>query len=298
VRLSSICVSALGAVFVVGLLPGLYGQAEIAEPGLQVVGKEQDYNLAISIHIVVFAGMLPLIGIALALAVIAEARESRRARIAAIVALGAAALRAVVLGEWVLHPPSLSETVMRSTKAPDLFMLPLAAAGLAALVLVAVVARHRRAAAVVFAILSGIVLLLSAMFYLVLVNSGIDHALHGTYYVLGGEHLAGVSIALSILGGLTVWSMRWEGVKRTVFSLVAGMAVLLTGGLYGMAASALGFFGMPLGYVDYTPAFGPPQAAHALYAAGFAAVLVASLIWLAILAWRQKKPPGVETTFE
>jgi heme/copper-type cytochrome/quinol oxidase subunit 1 len=291
-------VAALGAVFVVGLLPGLYAQAELAQPGLQVVGEVGDYNVAISIHTLVFAGAMPLIGIALALAVIAEARESRIARIGALAALAGAALRTIALGEWTLHPTSMSDALMRSMKPPDLLMLAQAIAGLAALVLVAVMARRRRAPAVIFAILSGIATLLAAMMQVVLLGSGVDHALHDTYYVLGAEHQAGVAVVLNILGALSVWSMRWEGLKRTWYSLVAGIATVAAGLLVSVADGALGIMGMPLKYVDYTPQFAAQHAFVAVNSIAFAAVLAASLIWLAILTLLARKPPGVETAFE
>jgi hypothetical protein len=294
-------VCALGAVFVAGLLPGLFAQAEIAEPGLQIVGDggERSFDLAVMVHTLVYGGMMPLAGIALALAVIAEVRNLRIARIASILALAAAALLPVALSvmtsqRFAMPAPGLRYFVY----APDMLMLAQAALGLAVAILLAVFARQRRAAAIIFASLSGVAILLAADLEFILIHAGDQTALHDTYFNTAAHHAAGVAIALNILGALTVWSIRWEGHRRTWFSLGAGIATLAAGITAASAAAGLGLMGMPRRYVDYASAFGQNQAIFALWSFAFAAVLVAAIIWLAIIVWRTKRPPGVETTFD
>lgn len=299
-RLSTVCIVALGAVFLAGLLPSLFAQAELAGPGLQVVGVggERNYNIAVAIHTLIFAGLLPLSGIALALAVIGEARDSGIAKIAAIGALAAAPLLALALVAGVFQTFPLPGPWWLSLAPPDMLVLLQAVVGLVSLVLVAALVPLGRSTAIVFAALSGIAILLGASMQLVLANAGLDHALLDTYYVLGANHEAGVSITLNILGSLTVWSIRWEGLKRTWFSLAAGGAILATGTLAALAAGGLGLMGMPRRYVDYPSAFGAQQGVLALWSMAFAAVLVAAILWLFIATWRAKRPPGVETAFD
>jgi len=296
---------ALGLAFLSGLLPGLYAQAELAQPGLQVVGRESDYNLAISFHILALAGLMPLIGIALALAVIAEVRESRIAQFGAIVALAAALLAAIAL--VVISAPRNDFPVLSdvspglsllSVYMPDLLMLAQAALGVGVLAVLAVFGRGRRRAVVVFAALSAIAILLAVSLELTLLNSGIDHALHDTFFNVAANHMAGVAIALNIFGALAAWSIRWEGMKRLWFSLATGIAVLVTGTFYVAAATGLGLMGMPRKYVDYTPAFARYHWIHTIWSMVFAGMLVAAIVWLAIAVWRAKRPPGVETAFE
>jgi heme/copper-type cytochrome/quinol oxidase subunit 1 len=300
VRLSTICVATLGVVFLAGLAPALFAQAELAQPGLQVVGPggEHNYNVAITLHTVIFAGLMPLTGIALAFSVIAEARRSPVARAAAILALVAAPLLALALAAGVFEENPSPVPWLASVDVPNMLMLAQAAAGLVALVLIAVLVPRYRTPAIIFTALSGIALLQSGIMHVVLANSGIDHALHDTYYVLAANHAAGVAVALNILGALTTWSMRWEGQKRTAFSLVAGLAVWGPGLLAVLEAARIGLMGMPLRYVDYPDAFAPAQGAFAFWSMSFAAAMAAALIWFAVIVWRTKKPPGVETTFE
>lgn len=300
-RLSTVCVWAIGAVFVAGLAPALFAQAELAEPGLQVVAPDEaaSYNDAVSLHGLAFAGMLPLCCIALALAVIAEAKPSRIWQMASVAALLAAPVFTLgmamnAFGEFAtpfLAPPAFYGAV-------DGVLLPQAIAGLIVLVCVAVLVPRVRRAVVVLAIGSAMAVVLAVNHSLVLLRAASDGVLHDTYFVMAADHMAGVAVMLNILGGLAAWSIRWEGASRFWFGITAGAAVLFVACAVDAVATQLGLMGMPRRYMDYPEAFAGLQMALALLSFALVAVLIAVVVWLAIIMRFAKRPPGVETTFE
>jgi heme/copper-type cytochrome/quinol oxidase subunit 1 len=297
-RLSTVCVVALAVVFLAGLAPGLFAQAEIAKPGLQLVSRETDYNLAVTIHGLIFGCLLPLVGLALSLAVLSELRQWRIARIGAYLALAAAPLLAIAVAAGVFRAVPFTRPWYYSLSLPELVLPIEAAAGLIVQLTLAVVAKGRRRPAVIFAVLAGIVLIQAIGQQVVMATMDVHGFLHGTYYVVASSHAAGVCVAFNIFGALALWSMRWDGVRRGWFSLVAGVAMLVTGSWAAREASYLGAMGMPRGYVDYPGAFATAEGSLALWSFAFAAVLFAVIALLALVTALTRKPPGVETLFE
>lgn len=282
--MSTVCLFAVGVCVLVGFVPGLIAQLELAEPGQQIIPIDDPglYNLAATLHGAAFGGAMPLAAIALSLALVAEERGLRVLRIVALLALiaspvafGAVTVSALT-AEW-----SVSEGIRE--------LIPLAALVLLAAnwTLVATVPSARAPAAVLGS-LSLLALAGGTFIYMTLRNSGIDFALHDTHMMVAADHAFGVSILLGLLAAIVAWVILATRREQTVFGVIAGLVTIVTGFCFVSPSYGLGLMGMPRRYVDYPTPFADAHWAATIWALALSAGLVAAALWLLFSVARRK----------
>jgi hypothetical protein len=303
-RLSTVCVCALGVVFVVGALVGALAQAEQAEPGLQIVrqGSERLFNLGIAVHGGLLIVCLPCIVIALCLALISEATSSRFACTAALAAGALAAVSAAIVfgGVWGIATRSAILTgalydVMGF--APSLFSILTACA----LCAVAAAIPSTRVTAILLAAPAVLAVYVGFATLRMPIRLTSDLLLSGSYIGLASDHSFGVSILLSAVGAVACWTVLGTGRSRIWFCLISTAAILASAVLWLASTTGLAYGpSLPRGYVDYPdmPQFTRGHAILAFTASIFGAVLLVVVVWLSLIALRVRPPARPEDTFD
>lgn len=285
-RLSTLSMFAMGGWVLAGLLPGLYAQWELAQPGLQVIPLDDPglYNLSATLHGAAFALALPLAAIALALALVSEARGLRVVHVVAIVALIASPF---AFGAMTASALMMAWDVSESLRQ----MMPLAAIVLlAANITLAISVKAVGTPVGILVGLSMLPLAGGSYIQLILQSAGIDNVLHDTHALVAADHAYGVSILLGALAGIVAWFVRAKRLEKTMFSVVAGLAIIASGFGFVRASYALGLMGMPRRYVDYPEAFADGHWAVAMCALALSVALVAAGLWLIISRRRPSMP--------
>lgn len=278
-----LCATAVGLAFVAGLAPALLAQAELAEPGIQVV-PDNDlglYNVAVNIHAAALALALPLAALGLCLALVAERRRISTLRYVAIAALLAAPVAAIAM---VAASATLNWEIYRIFRDQE---AELAIALLAGVTTLALSVSPVRTPVIILAGCSGVALALGGYNEVILTYSGVDNALHDTYFMIASDHAFGLSIVLGALAAVAGWVADANGRVLVMLCAIAGAVLLVTGYRMIAIAQQLGLLGMPRLYADYSTAFADGHMQLAIWSFAFTAVLVATLVGLVIVRLRQ-----------
>jgi heme/copper-type cytochrome/quinol oxidase subunit 1 len=284
---------AVVATLVVGLIPGLIAQAELAAPGLQVVPQDDPglYNFIVSLHGAAWSLPLALAGIALSLLQASEAARLPMLRIVGALALAACPAVFVVIffagasGDWDLYD-SLRDRM--STAAVVLLMANLT---------LAAVQQSTRLAVMIFTTLS-LLGLGSALFLVIVLSSpGTDNYLRDTYVVLARDHAHGISIIFGNLAGVSAWIAKSRGIRPVLASVVSGITIAALAYMVLSATYVTGVMGMPLRYADYATQFADRQGSISLWSFLLAVSVVAGFAWL-LSNLRHKPAPGPEAAFD
>lgn len=292
-RLSTLSLIAVVATLVVGIIPALVAQAEIAAPGLQVVPQDDPglYNFLTLVHGAAWSLPLALAAIALCLLQASESARLPMLRIVGLLALlacpvaFAVAILAGIGRNWALYQ-SLRDGM--STAAGVLLVATLT---------LAVVQQNARLAVIGLSALSLLAIGYGLLATLILNNPGTDNYLRDTHATLAIDHAFGVSIILSALAGVSGWIAKSRGIRTVLASLISGVAIAATSYVALGATFATGLMGMPRAYADYPSQFAAPLGLVSLWSFALAAAVTAGFVWL-LSNLRHKPAPGPEEAFD
>jgi len=289
-RLSTFCVVVVGLAFVAGLAPALLAQVELAEPGIQIIPEDDPglYNLAVIVHAASLVLALPLAALGLCLALVAEKRSIGIPRYIAVAALVAAPVGAIAM---IAASATQNWDLYATLKEQEPMLAVVLLAGVVTLFLSKPAGRLPM---IILAACSGVALAFGGYSEVILANSGVDNALHDTYFLVASDHAFGLSIALGALAALVGWVAGSNGRGMIVLSAIAGAALLFTGYQMIAIAQQLGLMGMPRRYVDYATPFADGHMQLSIWSFAFAAILIATLAGLAIFRLRWPTPNAAD----